>query len=84
MRENRDAKGRRLLAEGRLKVERVDPVSRLIVASCRGDSGEVYSLGFDPRAGEWRCNCPARTKCSHMTALMLVTVRQAQPVERAA
>jgi hypothetical protein len=25
--------------------------SGLVVASCRGDSGEVYSLGYDPRAG---------------------------------
>jgi uncharacterized Zn finger protein len=73
-RENARAKGIRMLGEGRLLVERVD--GDLIVASCRGDSGEIYFLGHDPREGAWRCTCPAKTTCSHLAALQLVTVRR--------
>lgn len=73
-RENVDDKGRRLLVEGRLVVERVQ--GELIVATCRGDSGEVYRLGFDPVRAEWRCTCPAKTRCSHLVALQLVTVKR--------
>lgn len=72
-REDAAAKGRRLLTEGRLTVERLD-AGGLIVARCRGDSGAVYSLGFDPIKRQWRCTCPARTNCSHLRALQLVTV----------
>ena len=61
-----------MLTEGRLRVLRVER-SGLIVAECRGDSGEVYALGFDPWHGEWRCTCPAKTRCAHLVALMLVT-----------
>ena len=75
-RENASVKGRRLLTEGRLIVERVD--GDRIVASCRGDSGAVYALGYDPARQEWRCTCPARGYCSHLVALQLVTVRGAQ------
>jgi uncharacterized Zn finger protein len=71
-RESVEVKGRRLLVEGRLIVERVE--GGLVVASWRGDSGEVYRLGHDPRAQEWRCSCPARGRCSHLVALQLVTV----------
>lgn len=74
-RENRDTKARRLLTEGRLNVQRVDPVSRVVVAACRGDSGEEYLLGYDPRKDEWRCTCVARSKCSHLVALQLVVVK---------
>lgn len=71
---NAEDKGRRLLTEGRLTVEKLD--GGLIVASCRGDSGEVYHLGFDPRGnGEWRCTCVARGRCSHLIALQLVVVK---------
>lgn len=69
---NVEDKGRTLLTEGRLTVTRVDD---WIMAKCRGDSGEVYDLGYDPRgAGQWRCTCEARGKCSHLVALQLVTV----------
>lgn len=74
-RENVQVKGRRYLTEGRLTVERVG--SGLIVASCRGDDGDVYQLGFDPRKGQWRCTCPARGRCCHLVALRLVTRRAA-------
>jgi len=71
-RENAQAKGRRLLTEGRLRVLRIER-SGLIVAECRGDSGEVYTLGFEPMWGQWRCTCEAKGRCSHIIALMLVT-----------
>lgn len=72
-REDAATKGRRMLAEGRLTVERLTP-SGLIVARCRGDSGAVYALGFDPDGSEWRCTCPSRGRCSHLRALQLVVV----------
>lgn len=68
-RENAQDKGRRYLVEGRLTIVRV--AGRQIRAVCKGDSGEVYSLGYDP--GAWHCNCPARGRCAHLTALMLTT-----------
>ena len=72
-REDAATKGRRMLSEGRLTVERLSS-NGLIVARCRGDSGAVYALGFDPDKGEWRCVCPAKGRCSHLVALQLVTV----------
>lgn len=72
--ENVDVKGRRLLTEGRLLVVRTGDGSGAVVATCRGDSGAVYDLGFDPKAREWRCTCEARGRCSHLVALQLVTV----------
>lgn len=74
-RETKADKARRLLAEGRLTIVRVDPERRVIVARCKGDSGEEYTLGYDPRGnGRWGCTCPGRAKCSHLLALQLVTV----------
>jgi hypothetical protein len=70
MRENYAAKARRLLGEARLTVRRVD--GEEIAASCRGDSGEVYSVGHGQ--GEWYCTCPAKGRCSHLQSLMWVTV----------
>lgn len=63
-------KALRLLTAGRLRVLRVE--GRLVVAECRGDSGQVYNLGHDPRNNQWRCDCPARTDCSHLNALWAV------------
>ena len=71
MRENAEVKGRRLLAEGRLIVLAVRP--RTLDATCRGDSAEVYHLGY--QAGGWFCTCPALGTCSHLVALQLVTLR---------
>lgn len=68
-------KALRLLTEGRLMVQRVDPESRLVIAECRGDSGSVYRLGHDPTKKEWRCSCDARgDSCSHLLALKRVVV----------
>jgi hypothetical protein len=68
-------KARRLLPEGRLMIKSVDPETRWVVAQCRGDSGEVYSLGYDPDKDEWRCTCrEMKGNCSHLQALKLVVV----------
>lgn len=70
-----------MLTEGRLYVEKVDrePITAErfpIAASCRGDSGEVYRLGYDARLNEWRCTCKALSdKCSHLVALKLICVK---------
>lgn len=69
--ESARTKGQRLLTEGRLTVTQVGAV---IAAECKGDSGEVYTLGYHPRTG-WLCRCPARGTCSHLRALQLVTVK---------
>jgi uncharacterized Zn finger protein len=70
MRENAAAKGRRYAGEGRLIVEHVD--GRSIRAICRGN-GEIYELGFE--GGRWTCTCPAKGRCAHLYALLLVTRR---------
>lgn len=70
-RENKQDKGTRMLTHGRLTVTKVE--GDRVVAECRGDSGEVYELGFEN--GHWHCSCLARTDCSHLSALWRVTVR---------
>lgn len=68
-------KARRLLPEGRLMIQRVDPETHLVIAQCRGDSGEVYYLGYDPTKSQWRCTCAEmKGNCSHLQALKLVVV----------
>lgn len=70
-RENSKDKAKRLLLSGRLRVVKVD--GALIEAECRGDSGEVYTLGHSSNEVPfWSCSCPARTDCSHLRALWLV------------
>ncbi len=69
MRENRDAKARRLLVEARVVVDVVD--GRFISAWVRGDSGTAYQVRHD--AGSWACPCECRQVCSHIKAVMLVT-----------
>lgn len=70
MRESAEQKGRRYLVEGRLRIERV--AGGVIRARCRG-GGDEYELGF--RDGAWYCHCPALTRCAHLVALELVSVR---------
>jgi hypothetical protein len=72
-RESAEARGCRYVAEGRLTVEHVD--GDAVHASCRG-SGALHCVGWD-RARGWWCSCPARTRCAHLRALQLVTVREA-------
>lgn len=71
MRENAERKATRLLVHGRLAVTWLD--SGQIRASCRGDSGELYAVGYAPDTG-WTCNCPALSRCSHVMALQRVTL----------
>jgi hypothetical protein len=67
VRENAREKDKRYVGEGRLLVEHGDTIR----ARCRG-GGKVYELGLE--RGEWFCDCPALTTCSHLHALWLVTV----------
>lgn len=71
--ENADNKAQRALTEKRLRILRVDQDSGLIVATCRGDTGAVYSLGYDPGKREFRCTCQASAtfhrRCYHIRAL---------------
>ena len=70
-RENAQEKGRRYLAESRLRVLYVKPNDPRVRATCRGD-GETYRLGFELVRG-WFCECPAKTTdCSHLVALRLI------------
>lgn len=67
MRESVDIKGRRYLIEGRLQVLSVN--GPVVQAICRGN-GQLYRLGHDDQG--YFCDCPARSKCSHLVALQLV------------
>jgi len=71
VREDARTRGCRLAAEGHLIVSYVS--GRVITACCRGDSGEMHRLGYDPGRGWW-CACPALTKCAYLQALHLVTI----------
>ncbi len=69
-----DEKAARILAEGRLTIERIDMTRTYgwIVARCQGLTGE-YRLGWDPILAQYRCTCPELLgKCSHILALKLV------------
>jgi uncharacterized Zn finger protein len=70
-REDAGTKATRLLNCGRLTVEWID--ASTIRATCRGDSGEVYGVGYDPDAG-WHCTCPSFGRCSHVLALQRVAL----------
>jgi hypothetical protein len=69
VKETKAEKTARLLRTGRLRVYSVTPSE--IAAECKGDSGELYTLGW--RDGHWRCSCKARVDCSHLNALWAVT-----------
>jgi uncharacterized Zn finger protein len=74
-RESAEAKGRRYLVEGRLRIHTVDGAS--VIASCRG-SGEVHWQRSGPTTG-WHCSCPARGRCAHLIALGLVVAVEGNP-----
>lgn len=67
-RESVEDKARRLLVEGRVVVDAVQP--GLVVAVVRG-SGELYVVSW--RRGGWLCTCPVRGRCSHLLAVQTVT-----------
>jgi hypothetical protein len=75
-RETVEEKARRLLGEGRLHITQAT-AGEIIKATCRGDSGVVYHLGYDPELRHWGCTCPEQKgRCSHLIALQLVTVKR--------
>jgi len=69
-RENAPLKGRRLLTEGRVSVVDVRPDR--VRAVVRGDSAQLYTVGYDPSV--WTCSCAALTACSHVKAVQLVVI----------
>lgn len=71
MRETTADKSRRYLLEHRLIVDHV--VADDVHATCRG-TGAIHELGHDPNRGWW-CTCSPRANCSHLLALMAVTIR---------
>jgi uncharacterized Zn finger protein len=70
-RESAFDKGRRLLAEGRVRLLRVGP--KLVDAVVWGDSAAEYRVGY-ACGGPWTCTCPAFGACSHVQACQLVTL----------
>jgi uncharacterized Zn finger protein len=70
-RENVETKGRRYVSEGRLTVTTVNPDQ--VAATVRG-GGATYRCGHNRGIGWW-CTCPAKTRCAHLVALQLVTIR---------
>ena len=67
-------KRNRLLTEHRVYIRLCHPEH--VVASVRGDTS-VHDI--DLTAGRWSCSCPARHRCSHLEAVMSVTVPTPQP-----
>jgi hypothetical protein len=72
MREDAATKARRLLTEGRVSIEIAAVSEPFLGATVRGDSGEFYACGYELDAGGWWCSCPARGRCAHLQALMLI------------
>lgn len=72
-REDARTKGLRYLTEGRLTVTRVNGDD--VEAVCRG-GGEFFRCGHDRKSSRWYCDCPAKTRCSHLWALQTVTIRR--------
>ena len=62
-------KADRLLAEHRVYVKWSTPDN--VCAVVRGDSG-THDVHL--HSGRWECTCPARSNCSHLAAVMRVTV----------
>lgn len=71
MREDAQRKGERYVSQGRLVVECVSEDA--VRASVRG-AGAIHWVTWTPGEG-WACSCEARTRCAHLVAVQLVTVR---------
>jgi hypothetical protein len=68
VRETARTKADRLLIEGRLIVEQVQPGH--VQATCRGE-GHLWHPAYV--TGQWLCDCPVTTdQCSHLIALRRV------------
>ncbi len=78
-REDKQTKSRRLVSEGRLRLGWMD--NEKIVAVCTGDQGLIYEITWNVEEG-YRCDCEARTECSHILALKLVTVSPVTMMKR--
>jgi uncharacterized Zn finger protein len=74
VRETVAVKARRLLVEGRVRIVAASEDDGHVAAEVRGDTARVYAVSFDAGDGGWSCSCAARTGCSHVRALQLVTV----------
>jgi uncharacterized Zn finger protein len=71
VRESAMTKARRLLAEGRVSITRVDGAA--VDALVRGDSARLHLVQHRP--GWWTCPCDALSvRCSHVQAVQLVTL----------
>ena len=74
-RDDARTKGKRLLAEARVRILECSEDDAMIAAEIRGDSSRVYVCGHEPDTG-WHCSCRAYGRCSHVIALQLVTVME--------
>jgi hypothetical protein len=70
-----EEKSHRLLTTGHVAIRIAMPGH--VVGIVRGDSG-IHAV--DLTNGRWSCSCEARVTCSHMQAVMLVTVTVPLPV----
>jgi uncharacterized Zn finger protein len=79
MAETKQQKAERMLREGRITVTKVGNGRAPIVALAKGDSGEMYQLGYDATLDRWGCTCPAsktfHRECAHLVALKRVVVK---------
>lgn len=66
-----EAKAIRILLERRLTILAVNKTR--VIAECRGNSDRTYHLGWTH--DRWHCHCDSKGKCSHLTALQMVTMR---------
>jgi hypothetical protein len=69
MTESIEAKALRMLTTGAVHVKWCSPGH--VCAAVRGDHG-VHDV--DLHSGRWTCSCPSRVECSHLEAVMAVTV----------
>lgn len=72
MRESAAVKGRRLLVEGRVRVVYAAEDDGVVHAEVRGDSARIYVVNFD--SDGWTCDCATYGVCSHIRAVMLITI----------
>jgi hypothetical protein len=64
-----ESKVARLLTDGRVFIKWSTP--EVVAAAVRGDHG-VHDVHL--HSGRWSCSCQARATCSHVTAVMRVTI----------
>ena len=67
--ETPEERASRYLADGRVRVVRVD--AQGAEATCRGHRA-TYRVGYSPADGWW-CDCDTSWVCPHMLALAMIT-----------